>query len=62
VSSGVVSHPAVLIPWPEVKHRKETRFFLQPAAELTIGEPKVATVTLLGDLAAAVRPFLPPGG
>jgi hypothetical protein len=44
---GFTGHPAVLIPWSEIKAVGRTIFYLQRAVALSVGEPRIATVAML---------------
>jgi hypothetical protein len=55
-----VGHPALLIPWSEIKAARYQPFLWQELVYLTIGSPKLATVTLRGKkVVAAVKAWLP---
>jgi hypothetical protein len=61
---SVNRHPAVLIPWTEIKQMAPTKLYWQQAVTLTIGEPVVAKVTLMQPFLSLVTPYTtvrPPG-
>ncbi len=59
VRAPLTKYPPVLIPWSEVKSLQETMLYWQKALRLTIGEPKLATLTLVGRPAALAPRYLP---
>jgi hypothetical protein len=47
---GLGDHPAVLIPWEQIGRVEKARLYWRPGVRLTIGEPRVASITLFADL------------
>jgi len=54
---AIVSQPA-LIPWADVRSARDSRIFLKPAVELSIGNPEVGTITVYPELFEPMRPYL----
>jgi hypothetical protein len=44
---AMAQHPALLIPWSEVKALHPTILYLQSAVAMTIGEPQVAIISMM---------------
>ncbi len=59
VRPPLTKYPPVLIPWSEIKSLQETMLYWQKALRLTIGEPKLAVLTLVGRPATLVQQYLP---
>lgn len=59
--TGMPFHPPLLIPWQAVAGIRASRLYWFPAFTLSIGEPRLATVTLHQDLFAQLQQFLPAG-
>lgn len=53
--------PPLLIPWTAIQSVEAAELFWEKAALLTIGQPKIATITVRGDLYRLIAPRLPPG-
>ena len=51
-------HAPLLIPWTEFRAAHETRVYWRRAMALTVGEPRIATVTVSLALWEAMRPNL----
>ena len=58
--SVFVSRPPVLIPWAEIKRCEQRSLFWRTAGQLTVGDPIVATVTVLDPVLEAIRSHLKP--
>lgn len=55
-------HPPILIPWAQVKAVRQTRFLGSSTIFLTIGSPKLATISLKNaKIIEAARQWLPQG-
>ena len=55
---GLAAHPAILIPWTEVKRVERTRLYWWPAAKLIISEPKLTELSVWMGLYDVFRPYL----
>ncbi len=49
-------HPAVFIPWTEIKDVREKKIFLTKYTELIIGDPLTATITLKSKIFNRLKP------
>lgn len=56
----LTSYAPVLIPWDEIRKTEGTRLYWRQAWRLSVGEPRVATITLPMDLFETIRPHLGP--
>jgi hypothetical protein len=59
--TGMPFHPPLLIPWQAVTAIRGSRLYWFPAFTLSIGEPRLAVLTLHQDLFPQLQQFLPPG-
>jgi len=50
--------PPLLIPWDRIRKFGETRIYWSRAYCLEIGEPKIATISVFGDIYQAALPYL----
>jgi hypothetical protein len=57
---GPLSRKPILIPWSDFKDVQSVRLFWQKAALVSIGAPRVGTLTLPMTLCYRMRPHLPP--
>jgi hypothetical protein len=51
-------HPAVLIPWSEVRGAEPVKLYWMPAMRLVIGEPRITQITVWTRLFESFRPYL----
>jgi hypothetical protein len=58
VRAPLSRHPAVLIPWEEVKQVQGTRLYGQGATELSVGSPEVGRVTVYARLFEAMQRYV----
>jgi hypothetical protein len=54
---AIAQHPALLIPWSEVKAVNPTILYLQSAIALTIGEPQIAVIAMMSRFAPLVKHY-----
>jgi len=55
---GLKEHPAVLIPWDEVKRVERTKLYWMPGMRLEIGDPRIARLSVWTRLFEMFRPYL----
>lgn len=55
---GLKRHPAVLIPWAEVRRVERSRLYWMPAMRLVVGEPRIAEINVWMRLFETFRPYL----
>ena len=53
--------PPLLIPWDRMKKDGETKVYMRTAYRFDVGEPKVASISVFGDVYRAVLPYLKKG-
>ncbi len=54
---AIAQHPALLIPWSEVKALHPTILYLQSAVAMTIGEPQVAVIAMMSRFAPLIEHY-----
>lgn len=57
-AAGLRAQPAVLVPWPQVVAVERARLYWRPAVKLTIGSPRLTSLTIFRDRYEALRPYL----
>ncbi len=55
---GMKRHPAVLIPWSAIVAVKRTHLFWLPAWRLTVGHPRIVSITVGEHVFDTWRPYL----
>jgi hypothetical protein len=53
--------PPLLIPWARMKEGGETKVYMRTAYRLDVGEPKVASISILVEVYRAALPYLTKG-
>jgi hypothetical protein len=56
--STLPGHPALLLPWKELRHDGEAFLYWRNAPRLRVGDPEVATMIVLPGLFEHLRPYL----
>lgn len=56
--ASVMSRPALLIPWSDFSSVSKTRYYMQDALRITIGNPPQGEITVFMDLYTAMYPYL----
>jgi hypothetical protein len=52
------NHPPLLVPWSAITGIQQTRLYWLSAVQLSIGEPQIATLTVLKHIFEPMRPYL----